>query len=241
MGKIAYPLSLLIIRNTALYHQEQTDSSTDNKLQGLSFSGEFLNHLVKLVSNDVKFGEDSKEYKDDLSMMLSLSGVETNTNVQLTVGSSEVNSMSHEQLIQGIMENLQKDLEKCTSISLSMTTAATIAAAAVSQQREARHEESLLDHELSPDVIVFTCNHHFTKVYFIENILPEFQQRMSELLVPLANTTKTLIAHYKKSESNLLAACPVCVFNSLRSEQLEKASDSNVVIVNGFKAKPWDI
>lgn len=240
MEKISYPLSLLIIRNSTLQQPKQHDS-TNITLQELNFSADFLNSLVKLVSNDIKFGDDVKEYKEDLTEMLCSSGVQIDTkNAEFTIGSTDENVVTHEQLLQGIMENLKKDLEKCTSISLSMTTAATIAAAAVSQQREAKPDSSLAD-DSSTDVVVFTCNHHFTKVYFMENILPEFRQRMSELIIPLVHTTKQLVMHYKKSERNLLAACPVCVYNSLRSEQLEKASDNNLTIANGLKAKPWDI
>lgn len=158
------------------------------------------------------------------------------------MGQQEESQMSKNQLIQGIMDNLKKDLDKCSFISLSMTTAATIAAAAVSQQREWKNENPTEPSGSStPDVLVFTCNHQFPRVYFMDNVIPEFQQRMSELLVPLVNTTKTLVIHYKKSETQLISACPVCVYNSLRSEQLEKATDANAVIGEGFRAKPWDI
>ncbi|KAK3700687.1 hypothetical protein QZH41_015637 [Actinostola sp. cb2023] len=242
--KIAYPLSLLIIRNSAInQHQGQaTSTGMRNNFLKLQFSGEFLTTVVKLVANEIQPGEDGKEYQEDLSLLSSSSGNEKNDtrHVDFTIGTSEENPMSPNQLILGIMENLKKDLDKCSSISLSMTTAATIAAAAVSQQREGRHGNSRVPNlDMSPDVVVFTCNHQFPRVYFMENILPEFQQRMSELLIPLLNITKTLVTHYKKSESNLLAACPVCVYNSLRSVQMEQASDT--VLINGLRAKQWDI
>lgn len=226
--------------------QGQFASSPEhNELQGLSFSGEFLTCIVQLVSNGINSGSSFEEYNKDLTTLLSGSEMQQNessSKVEFTFGSTDEDSVTTHQLIQGIMENLQKDLEKCTSISLSTTTAATIAAAAISQQRELQQSRLKgLDSEFGPDVVVFTCNHQFPRVYFMENILPEFQQRMSELLIPLVNTTKTLVAHYKKSESNLLAACPVCVYNSLRSEQLEKASDSDITITNGSRSKPWDV
>jgi hypothetical protein len=207
-------------------------------LFSLKFSSKFLNAIVELVAHQINLGEVGKEYKEDLFQMLSNQASHGHD----MIGESEGSQMSENQLIQGIMDNLKKDLEKCSSIALSMTTAATIAAAAVSQQREWRHENPHINQESSTsDAVVFTCNHQFPRVYFRDNILPEFQQRMSELLVPLVNTTKTLVTHYKKSETHLLAACPVCLYNSLRSEQLEKASDANTVIGEGFKAKPWDI
>ncbi|XP_031571187.1 uncharacterized protein LOC116305433 [Actinia tenebrosa] len=244
LTRMAYPLSILVIRDAAATSQGNSTSTpaTSSNLSKLQFSTKFLNTVLELVADQIHSGEEGTEYEEDLTQMLTTQGYIVNDNAYLTVGQLKESQMSKNQLIQGIMDNLKKDLDKCSFISLSMTTAATIAAAAVSQQREWKNENPTKPSSLStPDVLVFTCNHQFPRVYFMDNILPEFQQRMSELLVPLVNTTKTLVTHYKKSEKQLISACPVCVYNSLRAEQLEKATDANAVIGEGFKAKPWDI
>lgn len=122
-----------------------------------------------------------------------------------------------------------------------MTTAATIAAAAVSQQRESRQDGRNLVHQSGADVVVFTCNHQFPRVYFVDVILPEFQHHMSELVVPLPNTTKLLLRFYGKLSGCLPTACPICVYNSVRMEQLVFASAHSGETGESVRSKPWEI
>ena len=95
--------------------------------------------MTEIIASQMQSGQEESEYKKDLSLMLSSSECSP-SDVGFTVGPREENTMSSHQLMEGIMENLKRDLDKCSSISLSMTTAATIAAAAVSQQKEGQHE-----------------------------------------------------------------------------------------------------
>ena len=137
-------------------------------------------------------------------------------------------------LWQEILDNIKKDLDKRTCITLSLTTAATIAAAAVSQRRELRDASS----RAQVDVVVFTCSHQFPKYYFDDVIIPEFQQRMGDLTLSLPETTKLLMGYYSNGEGFLPTACPSCVYNFLRKEQLQAEDFKNVEYA---KAKPWEI
>ena len=162
----------------------------------------------------------------------------TSDDTPLTMTSSKMQAPD-ERLWQEIMDNIKKDLDKRSCITLSLTTAATIAAAAVSQRRESRGEAAdQLPLQSQVDVVVFTCSHQFPKYYFDDVIVPEFQQRMGELMIPLPQTTKLLLGYYTKRDGFLPTACPSCVYNFLRKEQLQAVDIESVEFA---KAKPWEI
>ena len=53
---------------------------------------------------------------------------------------------------------------------------------------------------------------------FEESVVPEFRQCLVDLPVSLGKTASELLAHYLRSLLQA-AACPFCVFNSLKSQQ----------------------
>lgn len=215
------------------------------------FSAEFFNKVVTHVVRQLQEEDLGEEYTSDLKgILMRFNSMEDLTNTkdetfaqpfaQLDAGVQlQEFRAAQKHLWQEILDNIKKDLDRHPHIALSMTAAATVASAAVSQQRGWRGEGEVVS-EPQADVVLFTCNHHFPRVYFQEFILPEFQQRMSELILPLKHTTKLLLKYYGRQEGCLPTACPICVYNSIRMEQVEI-----VVQQNGnsesIRAKPWDI
>jgi len=214
------------------------------------FSAAFFNRVITHVVNQLQEEDIGEEYSSDLKGLLAIcsspadassSKEETYSQpfAQLDAGVQlqEFNA-AQRHLWQEILENIKKDLDRHPYIALSMTAAATVASAAVSQQRGWREGEVVS--ELQADVVLFTCNHHFPRVYFQEFVLPEFQQRMSELTLPLKHTTKLLLKYYSRVEGCLPTACPICVYNSIRMEQVEILVAQNGNSEN-IQARPWDI
>ena len=215
----------------------------------LQFSAAFSNKVVNHVVNELQEEDKGEEYSSDLKAILTAYNGTTTVSTlndesysqpfaQLDAGVQlqEFNT-AQKHLWQEITDNIKKDLDKHPYIALSMTAAATVASAAVSQQRGWREGE--VASELQADVVLFTCNHHFPRVYFQEFVLPEFQQRMSELTLPLKHTTKLLLKIYCRVEGCLPTACPICVYNSIRMEQLEMVEQS--ASGESLQARPWDI
>ena len=213
----------------------------------LPFSAEFFNKVITCVVHQLQEEDLGEEYTSDLKGILtkfSFSSVKDETIAQpfaqLDAGIQlQEFHKAQKHLWQEILDNIKKDLDRHPYIALSMTAAATIASAAISQQRGWRGEGELVL-EPQADVVLFTCNHHFPRVYFQEVILPEFQQRMSELVLPLKHTTKLLLKCYSRQEGCLPTACPICVYNSIRMEQVEMFVEQNGNSEN-IQAKAWDI
>lgn len=238
---------------SSLISEEPQELSKSGEMEKtmLQFSAAFFNKVVNHVVNELQEEDKGEEYSSDLKAIL--------TTYNSTTAVSTLNDESYSQpfaqldagvqlqefntaqkhLWQEITDNIKKDLDKHPHIALSMTTAATVASAAVSQQRGWREREREMASELQADVVLFTCNHHFPRVYFQEFVLPEFQQRMSELTLPLRHTTKLLLKIYCRMEGCLPTACPICVYNSIRMEQLEVVEQS--ASRESLQARPWDI
>ena len=215
----------------------------------LPFSTQFLLQVVCRVSDQVDRGLACARYDDDLNVIPSDTGTDeeklpslSSDDTPLTISSRTptVRLRSEDRLWQEIMDNIKKDLGKRTHIALSLTTAATIAAAAVSQRRDWHNDAAdQSSQQAHVDVIVFTCGHQFPKYYFNDVIIPEFQQRMAELMLPLPQTTKLLMGYYGNRESLLPTACPSCVYNCLRKEQLQIGLERENIEYT--RAKPWEI
>lgn len=235
---------------TSMQDPEETVAKETSQTM-LPFSAEFFNKVITLVVHQLQEKDLGEEYTSDLkAILMQYSSTEDPSNskddmiaqpfAQLDAGVQlQEFCTAQKHLWQEILDNIKKDLDRHPYIALSMTAAATIASAAVSQQRGWRGEGELMS-ESQADVVLFTCNHHFPRVYFQEFILPEFQQRMSELVLPLKHTTKLLLKYYNRQEGCLPTACPICVYNSIRMEQVEKTVEQsgNSEII---QAKPWDI
>ena len=206
----------------------------------LHFSTAFLTTVTAVVTEKVATEGRGAEFEAGLSSD-SRSDEQNTHNAMSSPDASEEIASVQGRLWQEILDNIKKDVEKQGHIALSMTTAATIAAAALSQQRDSRQDDAEGVGDARADVVVFTCNHNFPRVYFVDVVLPEFQHRMAELVLPVANTTKLLLRFYNKLSGSLPTACPICVYNSIRMEQLmlasSQAGDSN----ESCRSKAWEI
>lgn len=227
-------------------HQEANEGEELSSL----FCAAFLNSVMTHVVNQLQQENIGEEYNLDLKKILA---VHNSTEVSCSQDESLLQQpfaqldagvkckefdAAQKHMWQEILDNIKKDLDRHPYIALSMTAAATVASAAVSQQQGWREGE--MASELQSDVVLFTCNHHFPRVYFQEFILPEFQQRMSELTLQLNHTTKLLLKYYGRVEGCLPTACPICVYNSIRVEQFELLVEQNANGENVL-ARPWDI
>lgn len=257
---LGYALSLLLIRDHFLSTPNKdaqgsgsAEISDTSKTLPQNFTVEFFNKVVTHVVHQLQEDDLGEEYASDLKSILArYSSTEDSPTskdetfaqpfAQLDAGIRLKDfHAAQKHLWQEILDNIKKDLDKHPYIALSMTAAATIASAAVSQQRGWRGEGELItEPQLQADVVLFTCNHHFPRVYFQEFILPEFQQRMSELVMPLKHTTKLLLKYYSRQDGFLPTACPICVYNSIRIEQMEIAAAQSGNIEN-MPTRPWDI
>ena len=228
--------------------RETVAKETSQKM--LPFSAEFFKKVMTHVVHQLQEQDLGEEYTSDLkAILMRYSSADDPSNsenemfaqpfAQLDAGVQlQEFRTAQKHLWQEILDNIKKDLDRHPYIALSMTAAATIASAAASQQRGWRGEVEMS--EPQADVALFTCNHHFPTVYFQEFILPEFQQRMSELVLPLKHTTKLLLKYYNRQEGCLPTACPICVYNSIRMEQVEMIVEQNGNN-ESIQAKPWDI
>ncbi|XP_022791463.1 uncharacterized protein LOC111330786 [Stylophora pistillata] len=257
---LGYALSLLLIRDHFLSSpnkdaQESGSAEISNTGETMppKFSVEFFNKVVTHVVHQLQEDDLGEEYASDLKSILArYSSTEDSTRAKDGIFAQPFAHLdagirlqdfhaAQKHLWQEILVNIKKDLEKHPYIALSMTAAATIASAAVSQQRGWTGEGELITEvQLQADVVLFTCNHHFPRVYFQEFILPEFQQRMSELVMPLKHTTKLLLKFYLRQEGFLPTACPICVYNSIRIEQMEIVAEQSGNNEN-MPTRPWDI
>ncbi|XP_015762013.1 PREDICTED: uncharacterized protein LOC107341105 [Acropora digitifera] len=247
VGILGYPLSLLLFRDR---HFSPTSEQNHNEALTM-FSASFLKNVVTHVVNQLQEEEMGEEYASDLRSVLAMvhspteiSTLDDKSSLQQPFAQLDAGIQKREfhaaqsHMWQEILDNIKKDLDRHPCIALSTTAAATVASAAVSQQRGWREGDSVS--EFQHDVVLFTCNHHFPRVYFQEFILPEFQQRMSELTLELKHTTKLLLKYYNMEEGCLPAACPICVYNSIRIEQFELLVEQNASAEN-VQARPWDI
>lgn len=123
--------------------------------------------------------------------------------------------------IKQIIENKLKYQQYKNCIFLSSVAAATISAAS-SAIRGTTPWQQRGDDRISnlPDSMIFTCIHNFPKYYMEDVILPEFKQRIQGLPKPLPETAEMLCHYYTQIYALIPAACPCCVYNSLRQEQL---------------------
>lgn len=118
-----------------------------------------------------------------------------------------------ERLWSEIRRNLFGSLHKGTSVHISEQTLASL---------EAQVKETP-NHELHPPeaIVAFSCGHSFLESQFQTKIVPEFVERAHSFFpVPIHQTLKHLQSHYKQSQF-YLCACPYCVFQYLRKEQLD--------------------
>lgn len=140
--------------------------------------------------------------------------------------------ISEEKLWQEIVDHFKCNLDKAKTISLSATATSTLSAASLNLEEQGKSTQPS-----RAGVVAFTCEHNFPSVHFNEMILPEFEQRMSELPKALPQFVEQLCSKYRRRNEVYPTSCPVCVFNFLREEQIKEKK----LIAKGKAPQPWDI
>ena len=160
----------------------------------------------------------------------------------------EESTLSKDEMMKEIITYKHKLLNMKFYISLSNAVATTLAAASIAQKVESNpagyaKQNSNLNAspgENIPDSTVFTCSHNLPRYYILEIVVPEFQSRMAELPQPLTQTAEVLSKFYGQHEVRIPMACPYCVYNQLRNQQLQILRESGVELVNN-RSSIWDI
>lgn len=157
----------------------------------------------------------------------------------------EETTLSRDEMLKEIIEHKRKILSIKPYISLSNAVAATLAAASIAHQvqsdMDAHENKSYKQLSIDePDSTVFTCNHNLPRYYMLETVIPEFQSRMNELPESLVNTAEAMAKFYKAADIRIPMACPYCVYNNLRNEQLHVLRETGADIIND-RSTVWEI
>ena len=153
----------------------------------------------------------------------------------------DVTSDKFDKQLKQTMENKLKFQKHRSCIFLSSVTAATVSAASSAIRGISPRQQDISGRSHNaPDSVVFTCNHNFPKYYIEDIILPEFKQRIQGLPKPLPETADMLCHYYTQTNALIPAACPCCVYNNLRQEQLHLLQEAGGELSLN-KSTFWDI
>ena len=160
----------------------------------------------------------------------------------------EESALSKDEMLKEIIEHKRKILSSKPYISLSNAVTTTLAAASIAQNVESSIDDQLGTYPViagkynvkKPDSTVFTCSHNLPRYYMLETVVPEFQSRMGELPEPLVYTAEIMTRFYTQYEMKIPMACPYCVYNNLRNEQLHVLRETGVDAVNN-RSSVWEI
>ena len=181
-------------------------------------SSRFLNILTSCISQQIFEGSRCYNFvpnEEDVETM------EDEVNISKTELRADVMSETFDSELKQIMENKLKFHKRRSCIFLSSITAATISAASAATRGTSPWQQDFGDRSRNlPGSVVFTCNHNFPQYYMEDVILPEFKQRIQGLPKPLPETAQMLCHYYTQASALIPAACPCCVYNNLRQEQL---------------------
>ena len=165
-------------------------------------------------------------------------------------------TLSRDDMTKEIIEHNRKiatNFKPC--ITLSNAIATTLADASVAQKvnmydnasksRQSSQEDKKSPWQYGgegepPDSVVFSCNHNLPRYYMLETVVPEFQSRMGELPEPLIRTGEILSTYYQQTGIKIPMACPCCVYNNLRMEQLQIIRETGIEMTN-TKSTLWEI
>ena len=183
-------------------------------------SPNFLNILSSSAIDQVYLGSQNYSFLSEKSESDSL---QNDSGPSTTELHSELTSGNFDTILKQIIENKLKFHKRRTCIFLSSVTAATVSAASSAIRGKSpwlQENGGSMESKNEPDSVVFTCNHNFPRYYVEDVILPEFSQRVQGLPKPLPETAEMLIRYYTQKRTLIPAACPCCVYNNLRQEQL---------------------
>lgn len=113
-----------------------------------------------------------------------------------------------------VLRNLFRDLSKRESLVLS----------------DSQFDQKQLD-PINKSLLIFSCGHAFSDKHFQIKVLSEFRDRLHDLPHPLTHMT-SLLLHYYKHSTHFSSACPYCVFQHLRTTQLQYCP--------GVPIRPWN-
>ena len=201
-------------------------------------SRRFLNDLTCCISHQIYEGKHSYNF---ISNHQGDDVIEDEVNVSRNEMTADLTSEKFDRELKQVIENKLKFQVHRSSIFLSSVTAATVSAASSAIRGTAPWQHGIDDrYKNLPASIVFTCNHNFPKYYMEDMILPEFTQRMKGLPKPLPETAQMLSHYYSQTGALIPAACPCCVFNNLRQEQLNLLQETGGEL-NMHKSTFWEV
>lgn len=231
-GFISQPFNIKIpVLRFALYHVTKQHPATKH------FSNIFYNELLAQIICHMDSGTNWYSFMSE-AINKNLSEPEENITVPI-----EDSTLSKEEMLKEIITYKQKLLNVKSFITLSNAVATTLAAASIAQRLEDQTEnfssrERSNTAENIPDATVFTCSHNLPRYYMLEIVVPEFLSRMAELPQPLVQTAEVLSKFYKQHDLRIPMACPCCVYNQLRNEQLHTLRESGIEILNN-RSSEW--
>lgn len=159
-----------------------------------NFTVEFFNKVVTHVVHQLQEDDLGEEYASDLKSILArymYSSTEDSPTskdetfaqpfAQLDAGIRLKDfHAAQKHLWQEILDNIKKDLDKHPYIALSMTAAATIASAAVSQQRGWRGEGELIT---EPQLQQSYGNKHFSKTFILNQPFITTVSQLNQIMI----------------------------------------------------------
>ncbi|XP_013413671.1 uncharacterized protein LOC106176012 [Lingula anatina] len=205
MDQIAYPLSLMAIRENSELNEDEV--STDPKLGNIpeeikkQFSTKFLLGLTANVVNRIEKGQGCEEYCQILS------GETAGLKVE-----PEQNLIPIDKLWQEILQNLSKDVEKRSHITMSTNEIEYLTAARPSFLQT---NEEVSSSPQPVRAVLFTCGHNFTEKMFLDTTLTQLSNDLTKGRLPLNNSAMLLSQYYKK-KGYIPMACPKCVFATVQ-------------------------
>ena len=131
---------------------------------------------------------------------------------------------------QDIFQNLKKDIDTNTCITLSSSQLRTLIETNERRTRDgvstngidttsseaAENFGGKTDETQECEAVLFTCGHHYTRESFLESVIPSFEVNLSQAPNNLPQTASLLASHYRKKGEQPMA-CPRCVLSSIQS------------------------
>jgi len=203
------------------------------------FSKEFYNDLLSNVTLQIDSGTN---WYDFLSLDTEIGRQTFGSNYSDIVCPLGESALSKDDMVKEIIEHKQKLLNMKPFITLSNAVATTLADASIAQKVNLYNPSETIAKANAgePDSVVFSCNHNLPRYYMLETVVPEFLSRMGELPEALPRTGEVLSKYYQQAGINIPMACPYCVYNNLRTEQLQVYRESGLEMTN-HKSAVWEI
>ena len=208
----------------ALYRVSQPHKSASK------FSDGFFVQLLAHISEELEKGSDWYTF---------LSGEMAANETKMNVVSAQQSEMSTDRMVAEILEHKRKILNIKPYISLSSANVTTFAAASASPTAQLQSSD-MWTNQKQPELTVFTCSHNLLHYYMLETVIPEFRSRMAELPEPLPQTAEVMACYYQQPSQRIPAACPCCVYNNLRQEQLQFLRDTGVDLLQN-RSSLWEV